>query len=288
MSDAEGFSFLRGLRPLWGNLDKVMSAFPVFSENHLDKIAKTLGDMVNGSELTILFNQCGIDDLSQGNGTKWRRVYDSLLNRQRQDGCGNNVAAFIKAVLTPSRFIDRNQDFEHGRRNLNAIILFDGLELDPQGNFHRVTAAQTIPEAETRARILSGKLKGRHVHPEVLRFCRTELLQDNYFHAVFEATKSLAQRVRDFTGLKTDGASLIDEAFSINKPFLAFNSLRSESEKSEQIGFTMLIKGCFSAVRNPLAHEPKIMWDGEDDAADYLTLISLLHRKLDDVVKLRR
>lgn len=42
-----------------------------------------------------------------------------------------------------------------------------------------------------------------------------------------------------------------------------------------------LLKGCFAAVRNPRAHEPRILWKGEDDAADYLTLIFLLHRKLD-------
>jgi hypothetical protein len=29
------------------------------------------------------------------------------------------------------------------------------------------------------------------------------------------------------------------------------------------------------------------MWEGEDDAADYLSLISLLHRKLDDCVPTR-
>ncbi len=51
---------------------------------------------------------------------------------------------------------------------------------------------------------------------------------------------------------------------------------------SEHKGFAALIKGCFGAIRNPLAHEPKILWDGEDDAADYLTLISMLHRKLDN------
>ncbi len=47
------------------------------------------------------------------------------------------------------------------------------------------------------------------------------------------------------------------------------------------------IKDCFAAVRNPLAHDPKILWEGEDDAADYLSLISLLHRKLDDCVLTR-
>ena len=45
-----------------------------------------------------------------------------------------------------------------------------------------------------------------------------------------------------------------------------------------------LLKGCVAAVRNRLAHGPMILWQGEDDAAYYLALISLLHRKLDDRV----
>ena len=77
----------------------------------------------------------------------------------------------------------------------------------------------------------------------------------------------------------------MDRVFSVNGPVLAFNTLQTETEKAEHKGFALLLKGCFAAVRNPLAHEPKIMWDGEDDAADFFTLISLLHRKLDDCVR---
>lgn len=50
---------------------------------------------------------------------------------------------------------------------------------------------------------------------------------------------------------------------------------------SESKGYVQLLKGCFAAVRNPLAHEPKILRDGEEDAADYFSLIFLQHRKLD-------
>ena len=32
------------------------------------------------------------------------------------------------------------------------------------------------------------------------------------------------------------------------------------------------------------SHVPRVLWQGENDAADYLTLISLLHRKLDECV----
>jgi len=78
---------------------------------------------------------------------------------------------------------------------------------------------------------------------------------------------------------------LVDRVFSVERPLLAMNSLRIETEKSQHKGFAALLKGCFGVIRNPLAHEPKILW--EDDAADYLSLLSLLHRKLDDCVPTR-
>ena len=112
-------------------------------------------------------------------------------------------------------------------------------------------------------------------------------MQANYFHAVFEATKGLAQRIRDMVSIEADGAALVDRVFSIERPLLAMNALQTETEKSLHKGFANLLRGCFGAVRNPLAHEPKILWEGEDDAADYLSLISLLHRKLDDCVSTR-
>lgn len=110
-------------------------------------------------------------------------------------------------------------------------------------------------------------------------------MQDNYFHAVFEAAKGLAQRIRDLSGVQLDGVALVDRVFAIERPMLAINSLQTETEKSEHKGFALLLKGCFAAVRNPLAHEPKLLWQGEEDAADYFSLISLLHRKLDDCVR---
>jgi len=261
-----------------------MSTFQAFNEIYLEPIARILGEQVTGTQLTNIFDTCGISD-SSGESTKWKQIKYTLLARQQQDRCGNNVAAFIKAIMSPGRFINRNEHFEDARRQLNAILMFDGLELTQESTFRQVQEARTISEAENRAKILAGKLQGRNIHLDVMKFCKAELLQENYFHAVFEATKSLAQRIRILTGLTIDGSRLVDEAFSLKRPMLAFNALQTETEEMEHTGFSMLLKGCFCAVRNPLAHEPKILWQGEDDAADYLTLISLLHRKLDDVIK---
>ena len=96
------------------------------------------------------------------------------------------------------------------------------------------------------------KNKGMH-EGDVLKFCRAELVVENYFHAVFEATKSVAQKLRDKAGLASDGGPLVDGALGLGRtgvPRLAFNSLRTESERSEHTGLMNLIKGVFGAFRN--------------------------------------
>jgi len=177
--------------------------------------------------------------------------------------------------------VDRPAVFEETRQICNRVLAFDGLQLGEDGKFGQVAAASTISEARRRADTIASRLQGRDIHPEVLRYCREELMQDNYFHAVFEAAKSLAQRVREMTGLTLDGAALFDMAFAESNPLIWINPRRTETERSEHKGFALLIKGAFAAIRNPTAHEPKILWQGEDDAADYFTLLSLVHRKLD-------
>ena len=263
-----------------------MSAVPSFPEGQIEALARLLGECGSGTDITRVLNDRGLVDGS-GESTKWRRLYWVFLDCQRKHGCANQEIDFIQSFLIPARFVGRSEEFETRRRELDTILSFSGLEYGADGKFRRCKAAQTLDEAEKRVQTIRAKFQGRRIHPEVLKYCRTELLQDNYFHAVFEATKGLAQRIRDLSGVDADGAALVDRAFSIERPVLAFNTLRSQTEKTEHKGFAALLKGCFAAVRNPLAHEPKILWEGEDDAADYLSLISLLHRKLDECVSTR-
>jgi len=260
-----------------------MASIPSLPEGQVEALARLLGECGSGTDISRVLKDRGLIDKS-GESTKWRRLYWVFLDSQKTYHCANHVVDFIRAFLTPARFVGRSEEFERSRQSLNTILAFSGLEYGADGCFRRVTAATTLDEAEMRVRTIQAKFQGRRLHPEVLRYCRTELMQDNYFHAVFEATKGLAQRIREMAGIQADGAALVDRAFSIERPLLALSSLRSETEKSEHKGFASLLKGCFAAVRNPLAHEPKILWEGEDDAADYLSLVSLLHRKLDDCV----
>lgn len=54
----------------------------------------------------------------------------------------------------------------------------------------------------------------------MLKYCRTELLDQNYFHAVFEASKGVAERIRGLFGFGCDGADLLTKAFKGQQPIL--------------------------------------------------------------------
>ena len=92
--------------------------------------------------------------------------------------------------------------------------------------------------------------------------------------------------------MTNDGAELAIKAFSIGKkgvPILAINSLITDTEKSEQTGFLNLLLGLFGTFRNTTAHAEKLYWPiNKQDALDILSLISLIHRKIDSVVAIKK
>ncbi len=258
-----------------------MATFPSLSETTLDALCHSLADAASHKELTVIFTQCGIEE--RGGTPKWERMLLALIERQKRDQCGNNVFRFLFTILHPARFQNRHEAFEDFRVNANYQLAFYGLSIDEKGNAKQVSEATTISEATQRANELRAELTHRSVHFDVLRFCKEELLQENYFHCVLEATKSVAQKLRDKTGIEGDGASIVDQVFSVKSPLLALNSLRSDSEQSEQKGFANLLKGVFGTFRNVLAHAPKINWAvNRTDAMDALTILSYLHRRIDD------
>lgn len=260
-----------------------MAAAPKLTDMQIEEVSRILGEYLSGTDISGHFVDMQITDTS-GESTKWRRLSATFKKYQAQDGTPSKMLEFTRRLLEPSRYVNRQDIFEEARHAINAHLAFAGIEYRDDGKFYGIAAADTIDEAHKRVNTIAAKFKGRRIHGEVSKYCKAELLQDNYFHAVFEATKGLAQRIRDMSGEKLDGAALVDRVFAIDRPLLALNTLQTETEKSEHKGFALLLKGCFGAVRNPLAHEPKILWKGEDDAADYLSLISLMHRKLDDCV----
>ncbi len=268
-------------------------ALPTFQEAHLQRICDVLGDTssgLTGSEIGRLLGRLGIADGTTS--TKRHRMFEALSNRQRRDQCGNLVGAFIQEAMNPVQYTGNREYFEDKRGELNEVLAFCGYELGEDGKLLPRSSAKTLTEAEERAGRLRAELRRRSVHHDVLAFCRAELLQHNYFHAVFEATKSVADKIRSRTGLTSDGAALVDHAFGTGKagmPYLAFNSLQTETEQSEHSGLMNLMKGMFGAFRNVTAHAPKVSWTiTEQDALDLLTIASFVHRRLDGAVRTPR
>jgi uncharacterized protein (TIGR02391 family) len=250
----------------------------------LEGISKILGDTSNGltgPEIGKFLQEVNIPDIDSAN-TKWKRLYNAFVDFQNQRQFSNNILTFINKSMDPARFIGKQEQFEFLRAELNKRICFIGLELSERGRFIKTQKATTISDAEQRANRLKSKLEQRNAHSAIYQYCKAELLTENYFHTVFEATKSIAETIRQRTGLTEDGGELVDKAFSIKNPLIKINDLSTETKESEHKGFANLIKGVFGMFRNTTAHSPKIIWEiNESDALDILSTISLIHRRMD-------
>lgn len=258
-----------------------------FTEGEIEGLSRALGDTTSGltgSDIGSLLAASAIKDMDPF-GTKWRRLNDSFIESQNRHGNAIKVLNFVTKALAPARFLKNKHFYFELLKSVNEVLSFCGIEIKEDGRIHRVNKATTLTEAQQRASKLEFDLKTRNVHPYILKCCRSELLVDNYFHAVLEATKGISQKIKDKTGLTGDGAKLIDDAFSGKEPKLKINSFSTETEKSEQKGFVNLSKGLFGTFRNPVAHESKLIWEmQEDDALDLMVLASYVVRRIDNSI----
>jgi hypothetical protein len=181
---------------------------PPFSEADLAAIAKCIDSAATHTELDSLLRDVGLVEPSERSGlSKWQSIYNALANAQSSTATGNFAMRLIQTVLSPKRFVQRATEFDGARANVNQFLAFRGWHLFENGKFGRVAQAATI-EAKVRASRIRSELERRDVHSDVLVFCRAELLQENYFHAVLEATKSVAEKIRAKTGLTSDAGEL--------------------------------------------------------------------------------
>lgn len=246
----------------------------------MERIARVIGDTnegLTGSEIGRYLVQSGLKDVSP-NLTKWRRLYDAFAYNQNTYQYSDNILRFICNVVNPRRYSDSEQ-FEKTRLQINEILSYVGYELQQNGKFRVVDVATTISEAQSRANKLLSDLKARNAHSDIFKYCTAELVDKNYFHAVFEACKGLLERIRQLSFIQADGVKLVSYVF--NHPVLIINEYKTQQQKDEQKGFEAILEGICKMFRNPEAHCPKIEWPMEEqDALEILSLISYCHRRL--------
>lgn len=274
----------------------------ILDEQQLKAVCDVLAETDSGytkTQLTRLLQQSGIEVVSDGrsstaygytfglNKRDW--LYNCLATEINKNHSLSKVYLFLEKALNPVAFTDEKNRVKYNYllEGTNKALLLAGLEITKEGKLIEVVQAKTLDEVDRRVNSLQRQLYIRAIHSEVQKYCIKDYLQRDYYDAVFEAAKGLAERVRTISGLTTDGGTLFQTAFSKNDPYLFFNSMQTDSEKSEFTGLKELMEAIFHLVRNPAAHTPKINWKvDETKALDVLTLISFAHKYLDECHKM--
>ena len=221
------------------------------------------------SELTTLLGQCGICSVDDGssrnqlgytiglNKRDW--LYNCLVAEINKSKSFSRVFSFLQAALNPASYtsVDSRQKYRYLLEETNKILLFAGLSIDQSGRLVAVSQAETLTEVDQRVNHLKKALYDRAIHSEVQKYCIEDYLRADYYDAVFEAAKGLAER--QISGLTTDGGILFQTALSKNDPYIFFNAMKTDSERSEFTGLKELLEAIFHLVRNPAAHTQKLI-----------------------------
>jgi uncharacterized protein (TIGR02391 family) len=195
------------------------------------------------------------------------------------------VIALITAAMTPDRTLGRRADAAVARDELNQVLSLSGYRVRDDGRIATTQRATTDNDAASRSNRLRTLLDQRGGHPEVLKHCRPELLRTDFYEAVFEGMKGLGDRTRSMGARDEDGPKLVESVLEGSVPLIRLNARVTQSQRDEQRGVALLMKGMFAAFRNPAAHEPRLVWSmSEQDALDVLGTLSMVHRRLDGAV----
>lgn len=262
-----------------------MNKLPIFpmqmTKNVSDVLAQTERPGFSEGELVDLLAMVKVHDLEQGKN-KRDKLYRTLNNVQVRQGAGNVLVGFVNAAMSTEYHGADVRTFGSLRDQLNEKLASSGYRITPEGKLATAKRAASVEEVAAVAGTLLTELRRRNTHPSILHYCSEEFLTKSLFHAMLEASKSIAERVRGLTGLGGDGAPLYNQVFSIREPMLMINSLGTESDESEQKGFLNLLIGIHGHYRNLRAHSMRLGSDEDiQDFHDAMGLFSYVHRRLD-------
>ena len=164
-----------------------------FNSQHLEAACRVLADTergLTGTQIERLLQEIAVADTSPGM-TKWKRLFNALAEAQSKHQLGNHLIMLINRAMDPVNYARDPNAFNWRRDELNVVLAFSGFCVREDGKVAHADKARTLDAARARAGRLKAALESRNVHAEVLNYCRAELLDENYFHAVFESTNSI-------------------------------------------------------------------------------------------------
>lgn len=167
---------------------------------------------------------------------------------------------------------------EFGEGVASAVALLEGL-------VQRLEEKRTEAAADPHARAVA-TIRDLDLHPRIADVA-AELYEDGHYdNAVFDACKALINAVKEKSRRDDlDGSPLMMTVFSVNDPILAFNELKTQTERDEQQGMMHLFAGAVLAIRNPHGHA--FPGNTADHAREYLGFLSLLAKRLQSAKRLK-
>ena len=106
------------------------------------------------------------------------------------------------------------------------------------------------------------------LHPEIIKAAKKRFESGFRYDAVEAAVMALRDRVKELIienagsdfylrreDRDLDGVELMQFAFKLSKPAIAFNNLKTQSERNIQNGYSQIFSGVMLAIRNPKAHD---------------------------------
>lgn len=261
----------------------------------IENVCKILGELTSGYKITMMFkalnfNDADIIQFGKPVSTKWKRLRDEIIYECTNQHSARPFFQIIEYIMKPIDFVDFPAAWHENRKAINSKLMFYGFELTDYGKIIQTTAVESVADAQKRLQSFQNKLDMYEIHQNDLQFCNEELLQNNYFHAILEASKSVLQRVREISELEPDGTALIQQALSTKNPVILIkgNMLKNETDRSLYNGLKNLLETIVSLYRNPTAHSPKLFdVTSETDAITAFNMMSLAHRILDNCINVR-
>jgi uncharacterized protein (TIGR02391 family) len=168
----------------------------------------------------------------------------------------------------------RTYSFEQGLARTKIML---------EGIINNLEEKRADLQHDTKSRAITA-FEDLDLHPRIAAVA-IELFRDGHYrNAVLDACVALVNFVKEKSRCHDlDGANLMRTVFSKSNPILAFNELKDQSGSDEQEGLMHLFEGAVLALRNPRAHE--LTPDSPEAALDYIALLNLLAKRLDQAKK---
>jgi uncharacterized protein (TIGR02391 family) len=243
----------------------------------LEEIARDIGDTFTSSQLPRFLRDSGLpeDHLTPVDGNdNWAYVLD-VFERLHNGGSAarRSLRGFIAAWLEDKLHAGPSPDV---RRRIVAQLARQGWFVKDSRLVIGEPQVGEIPPLSPVGR----EARIAALHPLVRQAAHRYIDSNHMGAAILEAFKAVSLRMKELTGLDTDGADLVGKALGGTSPMLQIADQSTQTGRDIQAGYQHLFRGAVTGIRNPNAHELFQPLD-DNDALEQLSLASLLMHRLD-------